>query len=123
VAAGASKTAFGEPVDHFLQPRQRGILGMLGHHAGRAVELQNETNGDVRRDGRRTERVEGGAGGAREQLAMASEPRRTRRDGVEYLLGHGQLGGFQRRRQRVQRLALVGSFHPFHGVRPSPRMA
>lgn len=29
----------GEPVDDFPQPRQRGIFGVLGHHAGGAIQL------------------------------------------------------------------------------------
>ena len=53
------------------------------------------------------ERIERVAGGAREQLAMAIEARRTRRDGVEHLLGNGEFGGLEGVRERVERLALI----------------
>ena len=85
----------GQAVDDFLQARQRRVHGVLRHHARGAVELQHEADGHVRRHGGRAERIESIAGGAREQFAMAAEARRARRNGVEHLLGHGQLGGLQ----------------------------
>ena len=100
---------------HFFQSGQRGIDGVLRHHAGGAVELQNEADGHVGGDGGRAERVEAVAGGAREQFAMPAEPRRARRNGVQHLFGHRQFGGLQRVGQGVQRLALVGGGLPLHG--------
>ena len=47
-----------QPVDHFLQSRQRRIHRVLRHHARRAVELQREADRHVRRDRRRADRIE-----------------------------------------------------------------
>ena len=43
----------GQPVDDFFQAGQRRVHRVLRHHARRAVELQREADGHIRRDGRR----------------------------------------------------------------------
>ena len=80
---------------------------MLRDHARCAIELQHEPNRHVGGDGRRAQRIERVAGGAREQLAVHTPARRPRRNQIERPLGHRQLRRPQRHRQRIERLALI----------------
>src|ERR1035437_6282342 len=57
-----------QTVDDFLQAGQGGIDGVLRDHAGGAVELQGEADGDIGRNGGGTKRIEGVAGGAGEEF-------------------------------------------------------
>ena len=58
---------------------------MLRDDTRRAIELQREADRHVGGNGARRDRIERFARGAREQLAMHSESRRTRRDEREDL--------------------------------------
>src|SRR5437899_7264243 len=87
---------------------------MLRDHSGSAVEFQREADSDVGGDGGGADCVEGVAGGAREEFAVASESGRPRGDRVEHLFGYGEFRGLQRGGEGVERLALVGGGLPFH---------
>ena len=115
-----------QPIDHFLETRQRGIDGMLRDHARGPGRLQHEPDRHIRGDRARGQRIEPLAGRAWKQLAMQPEARpRSRRNGVENLLRHDQFGGLERRREGFERLALLDRGLPIGPKcgRSSPRIA